>query len=123
MTEVLPCPFCKAGETCIQVNYLNRGLHMGKTENPVISAEVRHWCEPITGQPNRLSITMVGRDEADAVSRWNTRSAPVDVPELAEETALDAFHAIGILSYAYKHIAAAAKIIASAIRKGRGEVA
>ena len=40
------------------------------------SVSVRHWCEPVPGQPSRM-LERVGKDHASAVAAWNTREALV----------------------------------------------
>lgn len=68
---LLPCPFCGAGETTIHENKGTwRGVH---GYGPPVSVEIRHWCEPVEGQPMRGGITFVGRDMEGAVAKWNRR--------------------------------------------------
>lgn len=69
-SELLPCPFCGAGTTEICDN--GRPWLGAKWGEPV-SVSVRHWCEPIEGQPSRM-IERVGRDRAAAVAAWNMRT-------------------------------------------------
>lgn len=66
-----PCPFCGAGETSIVENgRVWAGTKWGEPS----SVSVRHWCDPIKGQPSR-AIERVGRDEASAIAAWNMRAA------------------------------------------------
>lgn len=73
--ELLPCPFCGAGTTEIREN--GRPWLGAKWGEPV-SVSVRHWCEPIEGQPSRM-IERVGRDRAAAVAAWNMRTGAREV--------------------------------------------
>lgn len=56
--DLLPCPFCGAGTTELEPN--------GRTWS------VFHWCAEAPG-PSRM-IERVGRDEAQAIERWNMRA-------------------------------------------------
>ena len=69
-TELLPCPFCGAGESQIHVN---KGTWNGRGYGEPVSVEVRHWCADVTGQPSRM-ISRAGRDEESAIAAWNTRT-------------------------------------------------
>lgn len=69
-----PCPFCGGGETRIDENRLNRAPMMSGKESPVISVEIRHWCERLEGQPSRNTITRTGRDMESAIAAWNRRA-------------------------------------------------
>lgn len=71
-TELLPCPFCGAGESQIHVN---KGTWNGRGYGEPVSVEVRHWCADVPGQPSRM-ISRAGRDEASAIAAWNTRTTP-----------------------------------------------
>lgn len=68
--ELLPCPFCGAGESQIHVN---KGTWNGRGYGEPVSVEVRHWCADVPGQPSRM-ISRAGRDEASAIAAWNTRT-------------------------------------------------
>lgn len=70
---LLPCPFCGAGTTEIREN---GKIWTGMKFSDPVSVSVRHWCEPIEGQPSR-AIERVGRDRASAIAAWNAR-APAD---------------------------------------------
>lgn len=83
--ELKPCPFCKGGETRIDETHLHRGVTMNQRPNPVVSAEVKHWCEPEEGQPHRRMITMTGRDRESAIKAWNTRVVDPLIAELELE--------------------------------------
>jgi hypothetical protein len=67
--EMLPCPFCGAGKTEIREDRPWLGMRYGEPT----SVSVRHWCEPIEGQPSRM-IERVGRDRAAAIAAWNMRT-------------------------------------------------
>lgn len=69
-TELLPCPFCGAGESQIHVN---KGTWNGRRYGEPVSVEVRHWCADVPGQPSRM-VSRAGRDEASAIAAWNTRT-------------------------------------------------
>lgn len=69
--ELLPCPFCGAGTTEIQEN---GRPWLGTRWGDPVSVSVRHWCEPVDGQPSRM-IERVGRDRAAAIDAWNRRAA------------------------------------------------
>lgn len=69
--ELLPCPFCGAGKTEVREN--GRPWLGTKWGEPA-SVSVRHWCEPVDGQPSRM-IERVGRDRAAAIAAWNRRAA------------------------------------------------
>lgn len=69
-TELMPCPFCGAGESQI---HANKGTWNGRGYGEPVSVEVRHWCTDVPGQPSRM-ISRAGRDEASAIAAWNTRT-------------------------------------------------
>ena len=70
--ELLPCPFCGADTAEV---HRNRGTWRGMSGfGEDISVEVRHWCTPVEGQPQRGGIAFVGRDLASAVALWNRRA-------------------------------------------------
>lgn len=69
--ELLPCPFCGAGETQIREN---GKIWLGMKFSEPSSVSVFHWCEAVPGQPSR-PIERVGRDEASAIEAWNRRAA------------------------------------------------
>lgn len=68
-TTLLPCPFCGSGKTEIREDRPWLGMRYGEPS----SVSVRHWCEPIEGQPSRM-IERVGRDRAAAIAAWNRRA-------------------------------------------------
>lgn len=65
-----PCPFCGAGTTTIVPN---GRVWLGTKYGEPITVSIRHWCEPVAGQPSRV-IDRIGRDEESAIEAWNTRS-------------------------------------------------
>lgn len=75
MPELLPCPWCGAGETQIVENGRVWGGH---AYGEPISISVRHWCT-VAGQPNRM-LERIGRDRESAIAAWNTRAAPTAPP-------------------------------------------
>lgn len=68
--ELLPCPFCGAGNTEIRDN---GKVWTGMDYSAPTSTSVFHQCTPITGQPSR-AIERVGRDRASAIAAWNQRA-------------------------------------------------
>lgn len=68
MTELMQCPFCRAGETIIS----SENSHWTGRGSTVISVEVRHWCERPDGQP-QSTITIKGKTRDDAIAAWNRR--------------------------------------------------
>ena len=69
-SELLPCPFCGAGDTQIE----GKGMWTGQGYSEPISVSVRHWCTEVPGQPSRM-IERIGRDRASAIEAWNRRAA------------------------------------------------
>lgn len=69
-SELLPCPFCGAGNTEIREN---GKVWSGMGYTRPTSTSVFHQCTPITGQPSR-AIERVGRDRASAIAAWNQRA-------------------------------------------------
>jgi len=68
--ELLPCPFCGAGHTeAVE----NGKMWTGMRYSEPTSVSIRHWCDPIQGQPSRM-IERVGKDLEAAVAAWNTRA-------------------------------------------------
>jgi hypothetical protein len=67
--QLLPCPFCGAGDT-----QLREVKHWTGMSSVVLSVSVYHWCEPVEGQPGRV-IERIGRDEESAIAAWNRRVA------------------------------------------------
>lgn len=65
--ELLPCPFCGAGETRIDEKVFWTGR-----SNTIISVTVMHWC-PRSPLQSLLQLTAKTREEAIAL--WNRRSA------------------------------------------------
>lgn len=73
--ELLPCPFCGAGEYRIEEKRLHNGVYMDGSLPAVIFGEITHWCEKEEGQPQSI-MNFKGRDRGDAIAIWNTRSQP-----------------------------------------------
>ncbi len=69
--NLLPCPWCGAGETKLVEN---GKMWLGMKYSEPSSVSVCHHCPPISGQPSRM-IECVGRDRASAIKAWNTRAA------------------------------------------------
>ena len=67
--RLLPCPFCGAGTMQI---IENGKIWAGHKFSEPTSVSVRHWCEPILGQPSRM-LERIGRDTESAVAAWNMR--------------------------------------------------
>lgn len=70
LARLLPCPFCGAGTTEITEN---GKVWTGQKYSEPTSVSVRHWCERIDGQPNRM-LERIGRDTESAIAAWNMRS-------------------------------------------------
>jgi hypothetical protein len=88
VSELLPCPFCGAGETQIEEN---GRIWAGTKYSDPISVSVRHWCEPVEGQPSRM-IERIGRDRESAIAAWNRRPSPATPAEDARDGDLVALH-------------------------------
>lgn len=88
--ELKPCPFC-GGEAGIKETLMPPV--MGRSERSVISAEVRHFCPRVEGQPHGMSVKQLGRDRNSAIKAWNTR-ADRQAPQVdVEKNMSDAVHA------------------------------
>ncbi len=70
--QLLPCPFCGAGETQIREN---GRIWNGVTYTKPTSVSVLHWCERPEGQPF-CTLEKIGRDRESAIAAWNRRVAP-----------------------------------------------
>ena len=70
--DLLPCPFCGAGETEVREN---GKTWLGMKYFEPVSVSILHWCTPIEGQPSR-PIERIGRDLESAISAWNMRNEP-----------------------------------------------
>lgn len=68
--DLLPCPFCGAGNTEIREN---GKVWSGMGYTRPTSTSVFHHCTPTAGQPSR-AIERVGRDRASAIAAWNQRA-------------------------------------------------
>jgi len=68
--DLLPCPFCGAGNTEIRDNWK---VWSGMGYTAPTSTSVFHHCRPVAGQPSR-AIERVGRDRASAIAAWNQRA-------------------------------------------------
>ncbi len=69
-SELLPCPFCGAGNTEIRDN---GKVWSGMGYTAPTSTSVFHQCRPVAGQPSS-AIERVGRDRASAIAAWNQRA-------------------------------------------------
>lgn len=69
MDDLLPCPFCGAGET-----RFHESTHWTGLSQSVISVRIHHWCPRDEGQPSS-HMEIAGRTRADAIAKWNTRAA------------------------------------------------
>jgi hypothetical protein len=72
VSDLLPCPFCGAGDTRISASYLPPRM---ESPGALISVEIRHWCT--SRQPGAIvhSRTVRARDRAAAMTEWNRRGA------------------------------------------------
>lgn len=77
---LLPCPFCKSGETRIDEQSFWTGMR-----SQVVSVSVRHWC-PKNPLQSYVEVKATTREEA--VKTWNTR--PQQSPSGDVQLALDA---------------------------------
>lgn len=64
--ELLPCPFCGGTNTQIREHTMWTGMKAS-----ILSVSIYHWCEE--PGPSRI-IERIGRDEQEAIKRWNMRS-------------------------------------------------
>lgn len=69
-TRLKPCPYCAAGNTEIIPHTFWTGQR-----TDTVSVEIKHWCGLGVGFP-RVYISASGRDEAEAIAAWNTRTTP-----------------------------------------------
>lgn len=72
-TELLPCPFCGAGDTVVGEQRLPPTM---RGPGALISVMIRHWCEKLPGVVGG-GLEFRGRDHASAVAAWNRRSPAV----------------------------------------------
>lgn len=73
--ELLPCPFCGAGEHRLDVQTYWTGMR-----SLPISYSLRHWCSKPEGILNDYR-EIRGKTREAAISKWNTRtSAPGQEP-------------------------------------------
>ena len=66
--DVLPCPFCGAGEFREDAS-----THWTGMRSVVVSVALRHWCPKVEGCVNAF-IEFRGRDREAAVRQWNQRA-------------------------------------------------
>lgn len=71
--ELKPCPFCGGGAFTISEVPLDRMPRMDGRPSAIVSASVRHWCEPLERHPRGLNVSMHGPDRASAIALWNRR--------------------------------------------------
>lgn len=83
--ELKPCPFCGGSDFEIVEN---GRIWSGMKYSEPVSVSVRHWCPAAPGQPSRM-IERVGRDEASAVTAWNTRHTLSQQPATGEPVQAD----------------------------------
>ena len=78
--ELLPCPFCGAGQTLLRPETFWTGM-----SNKLVSVTVQHWCEKEDG--NLQSVLQVKRKtQEEAIAAWNTRvSTPTCNQKLTEK--------------------------------------
>lgn len=68
--ELATCPFCPGGETRVDEKRLSPTMN---GQGAIIAAELHHWCEKRPGI-TRQHIVISGRERADAIAAWQTRS-------------------------------------------------
>lgn len=76
LADLLPCPFCGAGETSIVPN---GRVWTGSRWGEPSSVSVRHFCPTVDGQPSRM-LERVGRDQQSAIDAWNMRGGILNPP-------------------------------------------
>jgi len=81
--QLLPCPFCGAGTS--ELHEAGRTWN-GHAYGEPSSVSVRHWCEPVEGQPSRM-IERIGRDKSSAIAAWNLRAPASADTEIQRLTA------------------------------------
>jgi len=69
--NLLPCPFCGAGETRVR-EIRAPGVHMSGRQPALISVEIQHDCDRVPGQV-RGGVVLAGRDHESAAAAWNRR--------------------------------------------------
>lgn len=72
MSDLLPCPFCGAGETVVSEQRLSPTM---RGQGALISVTVRHWCEKLPGIVGG-GLEFRGRDHESAIAAWNRRTPP-----------------------------------------------
>ena len=83
--QLNPCPFCGSGETLIVPG---PSTWSGMKSSEPSTYSVRHWCDPIKGQPARM-LERIGRDKQSAIEAWNTRAAIASMQGEAVEISKD----------------------------------
>lgn len=67
LPELMPCPFCGAGEL-----HISESTHWTGMQSVVLSVTVTHWCERNGTQPQSV-LQVKGRTREDAIAAWNRR--------------------------------------------------
>jgi hypothetical protein len=68
VAELLPCPFCGAGET-----RFDESTHWTGMRSQILSVTVMHHCAREEGQLQSF-LRITGKTEADAIRLWNKRA-------------------------------------------------
>lgn len=92
MSELKSCPWCGAGTTEIVEN---GKVWAGMKYSDPVSVSVRHWCEPVEGQPSRM-IERIGRDRESAIAAWNRRAGEPRRPMTEDDRARILMHATSV---------------------------
>ena len=70
MDELLPCPFCGAGETIMSEKHMPPRM---SGPGQLISVEIRHWCQKYGYGLSRLNVCIAAQTHEAVVLMWNTR--------------------------------------------------
>ncbi|MFV0673621.1 hypothetical protein [Variovorax sp. tm] len=113
MAELLPCPFCGAGESRIDHQNMWTGMR-----SQLVCVHIRHWCE----KPSRSHLCITANTEEEAVDEWNKRAAApppagaqqavVDIPSIVSDEQADQYVRTHAAKLAKHHPAALVRALA-----------